>query len=647
MAFGVLSMASFAHAQASLNNPGSMPTITVTNHTTRPCNMGPIDGCWTTSASARPGDIVAVHIYYKNTGDDLAEGTTLGLNPRATTSTTSVTFRGGVASLTAPRATGSANVSLSESATVTYIPGSARWYPSANSGGQSVDESGLFGQSGFNIGTLYPGEQGVLVAQFRVGEGNGDGDSNCRIDNFDADDTSINEGDSARLRWNTTGCDSAKINQGVGTVALDGTRTVSPRTTTTYTLSAYDANGDLADTDTVRITVDEDNNDSCSIDNFEADDYSLNSGDSTVLRWTTTGADTVDLNPGYRNRADDGSVTIRPSRTTTYTLDIECTNGNSKSRNLTVTVGDKSTSAPQAITTVATILSSTSAQLNGIGIPNTSTGTTRAWFEWGPSSSLGFRTGSQTITSNSSTNYSDVVNGLVPGTVYYYRAVVENQNGTAHGDIVRFQTRSTVITTTTPRTTTVVRTQAVRDVVVAQSAPSLLELSVESTYDTMCVNGSIDYTVTYRNISTQTLQAAVLQVTHQKEVTFISSSRGDYDVVDRTITVDLGSIAPGETGTILVHGRVNDLAASGTLTVMTAQVVYTNTITRAQENAIAYSLVTISNDCPNVFGASAYRFGSFLPDTLLEWLLLILVILALIVLGRQLYKKKEVRTTTY
>ncbi|MDB5254889.1 MAG: hypothetical protein JWL92_265, partial [Candidatus Nomurabacteria bacterium] len=65
---------------------------------------------------------------------------------------------------------------------------------------------------------------------------------------------------------------------------------------------------------------------------------------------------------------------------------------------------------------------------------------------------------------------------------------------------------------------------------------------------------------------------------------------------------------------------------------------------RAQENAIAYSLITISNDCPAVLGASVFGFGGFLPTTLLGWLLLILIILALIVLARMLYRKNEQRT---
>lgn len=462
-----------------------------------------------------------------------------------------------------------------------------------------------------------------------------DNDSACRINSFDADDYSIEEGDSVELEWETTGCDEVRINQGIGEVDLDGSEDVEPDETTTYTLSAYD-DGHLEDTDTVKITVDEDSDDECSIDEFKADDYSIEEGDSVRISWKTTGADEVDLDPGYDNRSDDGSVTVSPSRTTTYRLEVNCDSGSDKSRSLTIKVSDEA-SAPQAITTVAAILSSTSAQLNGIAIPNTSSGTTRAWFEWGPSSALSFRTNSQTVPANSSQNYYNApVSGLVPGTVYFYRAVVENQNGTAYGDTVRFQTRTATVTPPT----TIVKTQVVNSVV-AQSAPSLLELRVESAYDRMCVNGAIDYTVSYRNISTQTLRDAVLQINHQKEVTFISSSHGSYDVVDRTITVDIGNLAPGETGTVLVHGRINAQAISGNLTVMTAQVVYTNSQTKAQESAIAYSLVTVSDDCPNILGASAFGFGNFLPDTLLEWLLLILVILALIVVGRQLSKKPQ------
>jgi hypothetical protein len=642
MAFMVLGASTFAYADTTLNQPGSMPTLTVSNATLRPCNMGPIDGCWTTSTSARPGDIITVHIYYKNTGGDLSRGTTLSIKPQSTGVVSSVTFTGGVASLTAPRAVGSARVSLTSPATVTYRSGSARWYPYENSPGRSVDPSGLFGSSGFNIGTIAPGDQGVLTADFVVGSTVVN--DQCEIDSFTADDYSIDSGDSTKLRWSTTDCDYVNITSVGSRLNPDGSASVSPTSTKTYTLTAYPGGA----TRTVRINVNEKN--VCSINSFSADSYTLTNGQSTVLRWSTTGMDSVDITPGYSNRAESGSVTISPSVTTTYTLTGDnCSN----SRSITVTVGQAQTLRPQAVTTTATILSSNSARLNGIGFPNTTVGTTSMWFEWGPTTSLGYRTSTRVIASNNTSNpYNDFVSGLVPGTTYWYRAVVQNQNGLAYGEIVRFQTtrvvQTTVVTTPPPRVIVqpaVVQTsQVVQDVVVAQSAPSLLELRVESLYDRMCIGGQMDYTVTYRNISGQTLENAVLRFTHPKEVTYISSTRGEYEVIDRVITIALGDIRAGEEGVITIRTRINDTAVRGNLTVTTATVVYTNSITRAQEDAIAYSLITVSDDCPNVLGASVFGFGSFLPDTLLEWLLLILVILALILLGRQLYRKREQTT---
>jgi hypothetical protein len=260
-------------------------------------------------------------------------------------------------------------------------------------------------------------------------------------------------------------------------------------------------------------------------------------------------------------------------------------------------------------------------------------------FEWGVSGAFGNRTIAQSVMSgNASQYYSDIASTLVPGGVYFYRAVVQNQNGIAYGDTVRFQT---VRNTVTP---VVIRTPVIRNTsttVIAQSAPSLLELRVESNYDRMCINGQLDYTINYRNISNKVLENAVLQFNHPKEITYLTSSRGNYEVVDRTMTIALGAIQPGEQGIITIRARVNDTAVSGNLTVATVTVVYTNAATRAQEDAIAYSLITVSNDCPNVLGASVFGFGSFLPNTLLGWLLLIFVILALIVLGRHLYKKNE------
>jgi hypothetical protein len=670
--FGLALSATSANAQAVFNNPGEMPTITISNSTRTVCNLGPINGCWTSSTTAQAGDVVAVHVFYHNTSNTAAQGTTLSITPQSAGPTTSVSFSGGVASLSGPRSVGSASVSISSSQSLAYVPGSAKWYPSATSGPRSVDSGALFGNSGFNIGTVNPGEQGVLVAFFKISntvtttyacsdgyDNDNDGFTDypsdpgctsstdndeyntteqCVIDSFYATPSNVTTGGYSNLYWQTTGCDTVTID-GVN-YQIDGSGPFGPiYSTRDYLLRA--SRGGQVQNSTARVTVNQiiNNTYACN-DGYDNDsdgriDYPNDIGcssptDNDEYNQIIINPTVYACNDGYDNDSD-GRID--------YPNDSGCygpTDNDEYNQVITNT-------QPQAITTVVSSLTQTSARLNGIAIPN-STYPTTAWFEWGTSGAFGSRTNTQSVpSSNTSTYVSDSISGLTGGAVYYYRTVVQNQNGTAYGEPVRFQTqRATTIVTNPTRVITRVVTN--RDVVVANSAPSLLELRVENIYDRMCVGGEMDYTVTYRNISSQTLQNAVLRINHPKELTFINSSRGDYEVVDRTVTIALGDVAPGQQGTVQVRAKVNSEAITGNLAVTTATVVYTNTTTRAQEDAIAYSLITISNDCPNtgnVLGASAFGLGSFFPTTLVGWLLLILIILALIVIGRQLYKKRE------
>ncbi len=621
--FGLALMASPSFAAAEFNNPGEMPTVTVSTTT---CQQVQINGCWQPTATANADGTIGVHIFYHNTSGTAAQGTTIRINPQVQGPTTSASFSGSVSALNAATISGTASVSITSSQTVTFVD--AKWYPGAYSSGSAVSSSDLFG-SGFNVGTVQPDDYGKLVARFKVSntivnqtyqcndgiDNDGDGrvdypndpgcssatdndeydavQQQCIIDTFYASPATVSSGGYTTLNWNTTGCDYVTID-GV-TYPVDGPGSFGPiYSSRNYVLQAF-RNG-VSQTRQAFVNVNQIQNQT-----YQCNDGIDNDGDGRV----------------------------------DYPNDPGCTSYNDDSEYNQVI----NNTAPQAITTVATP-AQTSARLNGIAVPNTTYPTT-AWFEWGTNASLGSRTNTQSVTTNNSTPIADSVYNLVPGGVYYYRTVVQNQNGTAYGSTERFQTqKNTVIINNPPKVITKVVT---RDVIVAKSAASLLELRVENVYDKMCIGGEMDYTVTYHNISGQTLQNAVLRIAHPKELTFINSSRGDYEVVDRTVTIALGDIPAGGQGTVQVRARVNTTAVIGNLAVTTATVVYTNTITRAQEDAIAYSLVTVSNDCPtaNVLGANAFGIGSFFPHTLVGWLLLILVILALIVLGRQISKKKE------
>jgi len=73
---------------------------------------------------------------------------------------------------------------------------------------------------------------------------------------FDADPGAINPGGTSTLSWEVTGAATVHIDHGVGSVALSGTRDVSPGETTIYTLTATNEAGSV--NATVQITVEED-----------------------------------------------------------------------------------------------------------------------------------------------------------------------------------------------------------------------------------------------------------------------------------------------------------------------------------------------------------------------------------------------------
>jgi peptidoglycan-associated lipoprotein len=74
-----------------------------------------------------------------------------------------------------------------------------------------------------------------------------------RIDSFTAEPARVERGQSITLRWATTNAETVTLDQGVGTVAANGTRQLFPTGSTTYVLIAR--NGTMSDTRTVTVDV--------------------------------------------------------------------------------------------------------------------------------------------------------------------------------------------------------------------------------------------------------------------------------------------------------------------------------------------------------------------------------------------------------
>jgi hypothetical protein len=178
------------------------------------------------------------------------------------------------------------------------------------------------------------------------------------ITSFSATDTSIVEGNSTTLNWSVASAQSCSLDQGIGTVGLSGSRSVSPITNTTYTLTCNGLNGGSNDSSQVSITVTPAPQ-AAQIASFAASPASIVEGGSSTLSWTATVGTGCSINQGVGSVGLTGSRSVSPSVTTTYTLTCLGSNGGaSSSRQATVTVN------PAPVTAAITSFSATPASIH-------------------------------------------------------------------------------------------------------------------------------------------------------------------------------------------------------------------------------------------------------------------------------------------
>ena len=151
---------------------------------------------------------------------------------------------------------------------------------------------------------------------------------------FTATPTTIAQGGSSNLVWATTNATTVTINQGIGSVAVDGTRSVTPTQTTTYTLTAT-ANG-VSVTCPVTVTVNVP--DPLPVCTLSANPTAINAGQSSVLSWTSQNAVTRVINQGIGSVDVSGSRTVNPGVTTTYTMTVVGSDGVERNCAATITV---------------------------------------------------------------------------------------------------------------------------------------------------------------------------------------------------------------------------------------------------------------------------------------------------------------------
>ncbi|HEX2792560.1 MAG TPA: hypothetical protein VHO23_02500, partial [Candidatus Paceibacterota bacterium] len=131
-----------------------------------------------------------------------------------------------------------------------------------------------------------------------------------------ASPSTINEGGSSTLKWTTENATSVTINQGVGSVSLNGSRAVSPQSSTTYTLTAT-GNGKTVN---CYATVTVEKNPELPVCTLTASPTTIIRGSAATLTWTTKNATSVRIDQGIGPVSANDTRSVMPTQTTTYTL---------------------------------------------------------------------------------------------------------------------------------------------------------------------------------------------------------------------------------------------------------------------------------------------------------------------------------------
>ena len=157
-----------------------------------------------------------------------------------------------------------------------------------------------------------------------------------------ANPLTIQSGNSSTLTWTSTNAATASIDNGVGTVPINGSRSVSPTGNTTYTITVTSVDGNTAtDSVTIAVTAGEPRV------SLNADPTSIIRGNSSTLSWASSNATSASIDNGIGTVGINGSMSVSPTQTTTYTITVRNADGRTSSDTATITVTEPPPDPPQ------------------------------------------------------------------------------------------------------------------------------------------------------------------------------------------------------------------------------------------------------------------------------------------------------------
>lgn len=156
--------------------------------------------------------------------------------------------------------------------------------------------------------------------------------SSLSCDAFTIIPSSVRDNATVTMSWSTTNAQTVSIDQGIGSVPVDGTKDIVATDDRTYTLTATRGTETVTCTASVDVTSGGGGgggggSSAPRCDLFKASDTKISSGQTVELRWETRRGTKLEIEPNIFETSDDdevdeGSVTVRPTKDTKYTLTV-------------------------------------------------------------------------------------------------------------------------------------------------------------------------------------------------------------------------------------------------------------------------------------------------------------------------------------
>ena len=281
----------------------------------------------------------------------------------------------------------------------------------------------------------------------------------------------------------------------------------------------------------------------------------------------------------------------------------------------------------------ATSVTPLNVTFNGVvdtgGLPGT------AWFEYGTDLNFANSTADNAIIFNTgySGDYTTNVSGLNSNSTYYFRAVAQNGEGRVYGNVMSFATSFSTSGYNNSMSPTAITTSFS---VLTDTAAQFNALILPG--DTNSANTWFEWGTT-TDLGNQTATVALSgapAIRHTNTITglaggttyyFRAVAQNTYGVSDGTI---LSFTTTGHSPTTYTY--VNDGTTGSPVATPTTPSTITNTDTTTPVNTNTSSLSSLLG--ANVFGA-----GTFLPNNIFGWLILIILVLLLVLLSKHVYSQ--------